>query len=65
MANTGDRHPAADYDVLDRDFRQVLHGRRRSVYRVIYELFPERLVVHRVLHSSQNDPDPADFPPAG
>ena len=61
LADTGGRHPAFDCDVLDRDIRQVICGRRRSVYRVFYELFPDRVVVHRVLHSSQGDPDPADF----
>jgi plasmid stabilization system protein ParE len=63
LAEAGDRHPVFDCDVLDRDIREMLHGRRRSVYRVFYELLPGRVVVHRVLHSSQGDPDPANFGP--
>lgn len=61
LATDAGRHPRTDHDTGDRDIRQMLHGRRRSVYRVLYEIVGDTVTVHRVLHATQDDPDPTTF----
>lgn len=61
LADTAERHPRSATEVEDHDVREMLHGRRRSVYRVFFEFTADSVDVVRVLHASQGDPDPGDF----
>jgi plasmid stabilization system protein ParE len=65
LADTAEQYPRSEVVVEGHDLREMLHGRRRAVYRVFFEFSADRVDVVRVPHASQGDPDPADFPPGG
>jgi plasmid stabilization system protein ParE len=43
------------------DLRQIIHGRRRGVYRVLFTIEGNRVNVLRVRHSAQDELKPPDL----
>jgi plasmid stabilization system protein ParE len=55
------RYPQADEAAdLGVDLRELLHGRRRQVYRVLFTIDRETVYVHRVRHAAQDRLQPGD-----
>jgi plasmid stabilization system protein ParE len=49
------RYPQADEAIeLGVDLRELLHGRRRHIFRVLFTIAGETVFVHRVLHAAQD-----------
>jgi plasmid stabilization system protein ParE len=55
------RYPEADEaEDLGVDLRELLHGRRPHVYRVLFTIDGQTVFVHRVRHASQSPLAPGD-----
>ncbi len=66
LADAPGRHPLApEADEYPGVLRQMLHGRRRSVYHILFEVTDAAVIVARVRHSSQDFIAPDDLSPAG
>lgn len=53
LAEDPARHPLApEAAFYDGELREVLHGRRRTVYRVLFEATDDTVYIVRVRHSS-------------
>ncbi len=46
---------------LDREVRQLLYGRRRQMYRILYEVRGDTVVVLRIRHTSRAYLDPEEL----
>jgi plasmid stabilization system protein ParE len=56
------RYPAADEAAdLGVDLRQLLYGRRRNVYRVLFTIEGQTVNILRVRHAAQDQLDPDDI----
>ncbi len=56
------RYPAADEAAdLGLDLRELLFGRGRNVYRVLFTIDGETVNVHRVRHAAQDRLQPGDL----
>ena len=56
------RYPQADEAAdLGIDLRELLHGRDRRVYRVLFTIDGETVYVHRVRHATQDRLNPGDI----
>lgn len=56
------RYPAADEAAdLELDLRELLFGRGRNVYRVLFTIDGESVYVHRVRHAAQDRLDADDI----
>ncbi len=56
------RYPQADEaGDLGLDLRELLHGRGRQVYRVLFTIDGETVYVHRVRHATQDRLQPGDI----
>jgi plasmid stabilization system protein ParE len=56
------RYPQADEAVdLGVDLRELLHGRRRQVYRVLFTIDGETVYIHRDRHTTQDRLQPGDL----
>ena len=56
-----DRCPEAPEAEWHDGLRQLLHGRRRQLHRVLYEIRGQTVVVLRVRHSAQDFSGPEEF----
>lgn len=55
LAEFPDRCPAAEEaDSLAIDLRQLLHGRRPHVFRILFTIEGDQVLVHRVRHAAQD-----------
>ncbi len=54
---------AAESRDLDREIRQLIYGRGRHGYRILYEVRGETVVVLRVRHTARDYLDPGAFEP--
>ena len=45
---------APEAEWYDGDLRQLLHGKRRGIYRILFEVRGETVVILRVRHGRQN-----------
>ena len=56
LADECERWPeAAEAVVFGSDLREMLHGRRRHVYRILFTFDNEMVNVHRVRHAAQDN----------
>ena len=61
LANNPDRCPLADEAAdLGLDLRELLYGRRRNVYRVLFTIEGQTVNVLRVRHAAQDRLTPGD-----
>jgi plasmid stabilization system protein ParE len=61
LATNPDRCPLADEAVdLGLDLRELLYGRRRGVYRVLFTIDGQTVTIHRVRHAAQDRLTPGD-----
>jgi plasmid stabilization system protein ParE len=62
LAEDATRYPLAPEDeFFTGELRELLHGRRRTVYRVLFEVIDDAVYIVRVRHSSQDALGPGDF----
>ena len=47
--------------LLDREVRQLLYGRRRQMYRILYEIRGETVYVLRLRHAARAYLDPEEI----
>ncbi len=56
-----DRYPLADEAAdLGMDLRQLLYGRRRGVYRILFTIDGPVVHIHRIRHAAQDRLKPGD-----
>ena len=61
LATEADRWPQADEAAdLGTDLREMLHGRQRHIYRVLFTIDGDTVNVHRVRHATQDRLQPGD-----
>ena len=61
LATNAGRCPLADEaGALGLDLRELLIGRRRGVYRVLFTVSGQTVTIHRVRHSAQDQLRPGD-----
>jgi plasmid stabilization system protein ParE len=61
LANGPDRCPLADEAAdLGRELRELLYGRRRNVYRILFTIDGQTVNILRVRHAAQNRLAPGD-----
>ena len=56
-----ERCPEAPEAEWHEELRQLLHGKRRQVHRILFEIREQTVVVLRVRHSAQEFLGPEDF----
>jgi plasmid stabilization system protein ParE len=56
-----ERCPEAPEAEWHEGLRQLLHGKRRQVHRILFEIREQTVVVLRVRHSAQDFLEPEDF----
>ena len=62
LANHPERCPLAEESPdLGLDLRELLHGRRRHVFRILFTIDGETVYVHSVRHASQDRLTPGDI----
>jgi plasmid stabilization system protein ParE len=60
LAENPERHPVAEEEseLLGLTIRQMLYGRRRGVYRILYSVEGQTITLHHVRHSAQGPLEP-------
>ena len=62
LENNPERCPQADEAAdLGADLRELLHGRRRQAYRILFSIDGDTVNVHRVRHAAQDRLQPGDI----
>lgn len=62
LANNPEMWPFADEAVdLGLELRELLYGRRRQVYRILFTIDGQTVNVHRVRHAAQDRLSPGDI----
>jgi plasmid stabilization system protein ParE len=65
LARNAERYPLADEAAdLGMDLRELLYGRRRNVYRILFTIEGQTVNVLRVRHAAQDRLVADDIPPA-
>jgi len=61
LEQSPDRYPAADEAAdVGMDLRELLYGRRRGVYRILFTIDGSVVHIHRVRHAAQDRLRPGD-----
>lgn len=61
LEQSPDRYPTADEAAdLGMDLRELLHGPRRGVYRILFTIDGSVVHIHRVRHAAQDRLKPGD-----
>lgn len=60
LAEHPERHPVAEEEsgTLGLTIRQTLHGRRRGVYRILFSVEEDAVVLHYVRHAARGPIEP-------
>jgi plasmid stabilization system protein ParE len=62
LANAPERCPLAEEAAdLGMDLRELLHGRRRKVYRILFTIDGQTVNIHHVRHAAQDRLAPGDM----
>ena len=61
VANPEHCGPAPESEWYPGDLRQLLHGKKRGIYRILFEIRDDTLYVLRVRHSAQDLLEPGDL----